>query len=172
MVYLIDGNNLLHAAHAHMPGPAVGRQQLCEVLGRWACRTAADLTVVFDGPPPRPGLEQQMLATKIGVVFSVPRSADEVIEEMVERASAPAQIHVVTSDRAIQSVARRRRCVCLESADFARELGTPPQPRDDDSTATEPPPEKPGPPRPEETEEWLRRFDFSQPSDDADLGRS
>lgn len=171
-MYLIDGNNLLFAARAGLPGPPVGRQQLCEVLGRWARRTGVDLTIVFDGPHPRPGLEQQMLAAKIGVVFSVPRSADEVIEEMIEGAPVPSQIRVVTSDRAIQSVARGRRCVCIESADFARELGA--APRDEGAAAVEPPPpEKPGPLRPEETEEWLRRFNLGpdQPSDDADLTR-
>ena len=172
MLYLIDGNNLLHAAHAHMPGPPVGRQRLCELLGRWGVRNATDLTVVFDGPRPRPTFERQMRAADITVIFSAPRSADEIIEEMIEQAPTPSDIHVVTGDRAIQSVARWRRCACVESADFARELAMPPPPARDEQVP-QPPPEKPGAIPREETDEWLRRFEYDpdQPPDDTDLMR-
>jgi predicted RNA-binding protein with PIN domain len=173
MVYLIDGNNLLYAAHTHLPGPAIGRQRLCEILADWARQTAADLTVVFDGPPPRPGVIQQMQAPNLTVVFSGPRSADEVIEELIERAPAPAAMYVITGDRAIQSAARRRRCRCLTSADFARGLASPPPSTLSENLPPAPPPEKPGALLPEETDEWLRRFDFDpdQPPDDLDLIR-
>lgn len=171
MLYLIDGNNLLHAAHAHMPGPPVGRQRLCELLGRWRVRNAVELTVVFDGPRPRPTLEQQMRAAGITIVFSAPRSADEIIEDMIEQARMPGQIHVVTGDRAIQSVARRRRCPCVESADFARELVVPTAPTEGEQVP--PPPEKPDAMPREEADEWLRRFEYDpdEPPDDTDLMR-
>jgi len=171
MVYVIDGNNLLYAAHAHMPGPHAGRQRLCEILGQWASRSATDLTVVFDGPRPRPTFEQQMRSANITLIFSAPRSADEVIEDMIERTAAPAQMHVVTSDRAIQSVARNRRCPCIESADFARELASPTRSAPSDDPPPPAPPEKPDAPTPDQADAWLREFNFDpdQPPDDTDL---
>ncbi|MFH0981087.1 MAG: NYN domain-containing protein [Planctomycetota bacterium] len=173
MDYLIDGNNLLYAAHAYLPGPPIGRQQLCELLGRWGRRAATGLIVVFDGPRPPPGLEEQMRAANLAVVFSAPRSADEVIEEMIERASRPAQLHVITSDRAIQSAARYRRCPCTASADFARELATPAATTPSEAPPPSPPTEKPDRLLPEETNAWLREFDFDpdQPPDPTDLMR-
>ncbi len=173
MIHLIDGNNLLHATHAHLPVPPVGRQQLCALLGRWARQRGTDLTVVFDGPRPRAAFEQQMQAMGVTVIFGASRSADEVIEEMIELSPVPGEIHLVTSDRAIQSVARHRRCACIESADFAREL----VPTSPSSRKREPPPtpqsEKPDTLPPEETDEWIRRFKFDpdQPPDDLDLIR-
>lgn len=173
MLHLIDGNNLLYASHAHLPGPPAGRQRLCEILGRWARDRAAKVIIVFDGPRPRPGLEQQMRVADMQVIFSAPQSADEVIEDMIEQAAAPAQTRVVTSDRAIQSVARHRRCPCVESADFARELAAPAPPTPDRQPPSPQPPEKPSEPGPLETDAWLREFEFDpdQPPDGADLMR-
>ena len=161
-MYLIDGNNLLFAAHRQLPGPEVGRQHLCELLGRWGRGERADLTVVFDGPRPLPGLEAQMRAAGIRVLFGASRSADEVIEEIIERSPLPAELTVVTSDRAIQSVARRRRCECIDADQFATGMVAAPE---QDPPEHKRPPEKPGCISPAETEEWIRRFaaDGEQP---------
>lgn len=175
-VYVIDGNNLLYAAHAEWPGPPAGRQRLCELLGRWAAGASTELTVVFDGPAPGAGLCEQMRAGGITVVFSAGRSADEVIEEMIERAARPAEIRVVTSDRAIQSAARYRQCTCIEAADFARRLASPQLSFEAEKGSTEPPPappEKPEELKRQEAHDWLRRFDYDpdEPPDIADLMR-
>ena len=154
-MYLIDGNNLLYAAHRQLPGPEVGRQRLCELLGRWGRRERAELTVVFDGPRPPTGLEAQMRAGGVEVLFGVSRSADELIEEMIERSPAPANLRVVTGDRAIQSVGRRRRCPCIDADKFASGLIATPPPK---PVGPKAPPEKPEQISPAETEEWLRRF--------------
>ena len=59
MQFIIDGNNLAHA-YAEVAGPTIGRQHLCEVIGRWAARSQATAVIVFDGPPPAPGVRRQM----------------------------------------------------------------------------------------------------------------
>ena len=100
-----------------------------------------------------------MQTRRVRIEFSAPRSADLLIEELIEQAEQPSQMCVVTGDRAIQSVARRRRCVCVSSAAFARELAAPapPPPRPEPAPDA---PEKPDGLRRDETDAWLRQFNF------------
>ena len=170
--HLIDGNNLLHACHVHGRGGApIGREWLCELLGRWARQAGASVAIVFDGPPPREGLVVQMRATGINVTFSASRTADELIEEAIAAAARPLELRVVTTDRAIQHVARSRRCVCIDSEGFAEELFAaepapvpPPLP---------PRPEKPDRPSGADADAWLRQFgqDPDEPPDETELMR-
>ncbi|MCP4593931.1 MAG: hypothetical protein GY842_24620 [bacterium] len=172
MTYLIDGNNLLHAAPHHLPGPAVGRQRLSELLGWWSRQVQTEVTVVFDGAEPRPSLAAQMRASGIDLLFSSPRTADEVIEDIIATTRYPAQLCVVSGDRAIQSVARRHRCTTMDSGAFARELAALLAPRKDDAARlpASTPPEKPESVSREEADEWMREFDVdSTPSEDTPL---
>ena len=45
---VIDGNNLLHAMHAHAPLPAIGRETLVRIIERWAERVGGEVVVVED----------------------------------------------------------------------------------------------------------------------------
>jgi hypothetical protein len=169
--YLIDGNNLLHAVHPYGPGAPIGREWLCEILGGWARRTASSVAVIFDGAPPPAGLLGQMRATGLEVEFSAPQTADDVIEALIAAAVRPVELHVVTSDHAIQSAARARKCICVDSEVFAETLFAPAE------AAPPPPPalgpEKPDAPSPGESDQWLRQFDYDpdQPPDETDLMR-
>ncbi|MCH7700918.1 MAG: NYN domain-containing protein [Planctomycetes bacterium] len=168
MLILIDGNNLLHAAHGELEEYDLGRVRLCDRLGRWAAPTAHQVFVVFDGPDPPTGIQQQMRAAGLEVRFSGPRSADELIEETIEQSQSPGRLWVVTSDRAIQSVARHRRCRCTSSADFLIHLTTP-DPKPEPKT---PPAPTPGDERSRENaDHWLRTFGYdpAEPADDTDL---
>ncbi len=149
MRYILDGNNLLH-----IYATGLGRHALCNVVGAWAARNRAEVIVVFDGPPPTPGVWQQMRACGLDVRFSEARKADEVIEDLIEQAASPANVSVVTSDRGPGTAARRRGCRWIRSQEFAAMLDEPP-------TAPAPPP----PPTPEkpaavpgDTDAWLREF--------------
>jgi len=99
--YLIDGNNLLGS----WGGPR-GDDGRAEVVRRVAafCRArGARATIVFDGGPLRHDMDTQTLG---GVTIRVPppgRDADHVIRGVVERAPRPAEIIVVTSDKALYS---------------------------------------------------------------------
>src|SRR5262249_59242371 len=60
-------------------------------------------TIVFDGPPLRPDMAAQ---DRGPVSLRVPpqgQDADTVIRELVERAARPAELIVVTSDKALYS---------------------------------------------------------------------
>ena len=105
MPYLIDGNNLLGS----WGGPRGGDDRRAEVVRRVAsfCRArGVRATVVFDGHPLRPDMAVQDLGP---VSVRVPPSgedADGVIRELLDRADRPAEVIVVTSDKALYSYAR------------------------------------------------------------------
>ena len=119
---IIDGNNLLHAMHAYAPLPTVGRETLVRIIERWARSSDDDVTLVFDGPSPRGGLGQQMTSSRISVRFAAPASADEVIETLVGSAKHPDRVRVISSDTALRSAAKRRRCLHTSSVSFVAEL--------------------------------------------------
>ena len=105
MPYLIDGNNLLGSW-----GGPVGRDyRRGEVVRRVAafCRARrAKATIVFDGHPLRPDLASQDLGPVSLRVPPAGQDADTVIRELVERAARPAELIVVTSDKALYSYAK------------------------------------------------------------------
>ena len=100
--YLIDGNNLLGS----WGGPQEGDDRRHEVVRRVAafCRGRnARATVVFDGHPLRDDLAAQELGPVSVRVPPPGTDADSLIRELVERAARPAELIVVTSDKALYS---------------------------------------------------------------------
>mgnify|MGYP003764195383 CR=1 FL=1 len=162
MQFVIDGNNLTYA-YAEVAGPTIGRQHLCELLGRWASRSQAAVTIVFDGPSPPAGVRQQMQHDALEILFSESRTADEVIEDLVERAASPPNVCLVTSDRALAAAGRHPRCRWIRSQDFVRTLTARPA-----TTHAEPAGrgEKPETQAPRDVDAWLRQFGL--PADDPD----
>ena len=155
---IIDGNNLLYAMHAHAPIPTVGRETLVKIVERWARGGEDDVTLVFDGPTPRGGLGRQMSSSRITVRFGAPKSADEVIETLVNNAKHPDQVRVVSSDQALRSAARRRRCRETSAVAFVAELFPSQRPKGD-----APNPDKTDKPSDgsNQTEDWLEWFGLS-----------
>ncbi|MEK6675234.1 MAG: NYN domain-containing protein [Planctomycetota bacterium] len=119
---IIDGNNLLHAMHAHAPLPAVGRETLVKLIERWASQNRVVVTLVFDGPPPREGLLKQMSAQHVSVRFSAPETADDVIVRLIHDVRKPSDVRVISSDTAIRHEATHRRCTCTDSIRFVGEM--------------------------------------------------
>jgi hypothetical protein len=118
MPFLIDGNNLMYALAE--VGPEVSRVALCELLGVLVAG-GERVCVVFDGPPRQ---EQKKPIAESGVQarYAVGHSADKTVIELIEADSAPRHLTVVSSDREIRKVAKRRRCVVETSEAFARKL--------------------------------------------------
>jgi predicted RNA-binding protein with PIN domain len=119
---IIDGNNLLHAMHRHAPVAHVGRETLVRVVDRWARACDSSVRIVFDGPKPRDGLAKQMATGRVTVSYSVSESADDVIVRVVQGSGRPFELRVITSDKAIASVARRRKCDVCDSESFVGEM--------------------------------------------------
>jgi len=152
---IIDGNNLLYAMHAHAPVPSVGRETLVKHIHRWAGTSNTRVTLVYDGPTPRRGLAGQMQSRWVTTVFSAPRTADDIIIDMIHNVTAAGSIRIVTSDTAIRREATHRRCRWTSSPAFVEELFAKP-PRA--GKIADPPPEKPTHLSPEETQQWLDEF--------------
>jgi predicted RNA-binding protein with PIN domain len=160
---IIDGNNLLFAMHEHAPIPAVGRETLVRVIEQWAEKGDDKVTLVFDGPVPDTGMARQMDSPRIIVKFSAPLTADDVIIKMVRETKDPGNTRIVSSDTAIATEAKYRRCAWSDSPAFVQELFAEPGPPADTSAAATP--EKPQAPSPEETNEWLKTFGVNQIED-------
>jgi hypothetical protein len=112
-------------------------------------------TVVFDGHPLRPEMAAQDLGPLTLRVPPPGADADTVIRELVERAARPAELVVVTSDKALLSYVKTLGASVLRAHEWnalERQLGAERAARDGG--------EKPE--REDDVEGWLRRFGGSR----------
>lgn len=122
MATIIDGYNVLYVVGILAPRIAPGtleraRQALLNfVVATMEWEQRKRTTVVFDAHDPPPGAQSVYEYKGIMVRFAVRHSsADALIEELVYRESAPRSLVVVSSDRRIQQVAKRRRARAVDS---------------------------------------------------------
>jgi len=148
--YVIDGNNLLGS----WGGPQGKDDRRAEVVQRVAafCRAkGAKATLVFDGHPLRPDMEAQDLGPLRLRVPPQGTDADTLIREIVDTAERPAELVVVTSDKALYSYAKTAGASVLRAHEWnaiERRL-----PR---SSASSSAGEKPD--REDDVEGWLKKF--------------
>jgi predicted RNA-binding protein with PIN domain len=154
---VIDGNNLLHAARdADALSPLVGRSMLCNTIGQWAELRSERVHIVFDGPAPEPPLARQIAHRAVNVSYSGPgRTADTVLAYLIESNPAARRLVVVSSDKAIIRVAKRRRARFIRSDEFwkfvKRDLARP-------APAKAEPDEKEAGLSPQAAQAWLAEF--------------
>lgn len=106
-------------------------------------------TLVFDGPPLRTDLAAQDLGPLSLRVPPPGQDADSVIRELVERAPRPAEIIVVTSDKALFSYCRTLGAAVLRAHEWNAEERKQPRGRLEGADKPE---------REDDVEGWLRRF--------------
>jgi len=148
---LIDGHNLI----GRMPGLSLAdpddEEKLVALLRPYAARRRAHVVVVFDSGQPG-GRSAQLSSGGIEAIFAGSHTnADRVLIERIRSLKHPQDWALVSSDRAIQAEANRRRVRVLEAAEFARTLAPP------SSDKGQPEPDK----KPEaegDIDEWLRLF--------------
>jgi len=119
---IVDGNNLLFAMRDHAPLPPLGRETLVKLLDRWAGQAGVRVLVVFDGPMPKGGLAQQMSTRRVDVRFSAPKSADDIIAELLASAKSSWELRVISSDRALRKEASRRHSAHTDCVRFIEEV--------------------------------------------------
>jgi uncharacterized protein len=162
---IIDGYNLLHAAglarRRYGPGQLKRcRAQLMVYLAEHLTDAERErATVVFDAADAPPGLPREWTAAGITVRFAAAgKDADDTIEELVARHSAPRQIRLVSSDHRLQRSAQKRRGAFVDSEDFVQELERR-GPISDEESPSQSEPKRTGK-RVSETEakRWLRVF--------------
>ncbi len=122
---LIDGHNLIgQLADPRLDDPD-DEEKLVRRLRAYRARVGEEITVYFDPGqtyfvPPR--------RSEAGITIryaGLGRQADQLIVRAITRHGHPQDLTVVTSDHAIQEIARSQGCRVLDSAEFAAELAQP-----------------------------------------------
>lgn len=162
MLFLIDGYNLLHALgvlpqRTAARGLEAARGRLLGLLRGSYGDDAWQVTVVFDAARAPPGAEAEQTYHGIQVRFAVgEHQADDLIEKLIRKASAPKQLTVVSDDHRIQQAARRRRCTVVGCAAYLQQLE-----RQRRQVRPKPKPETPAKPETAssaDTQFWLKEF--------------
>jgi len=182
MPFLIDGYNLLHVTGILGTGLRAGTLERARLaLLNFLTLTLdaserARTTIVFDAQSAPPGLPHHLEHEGINVLFADRKTdADSVIEDLIQKHSAPRTLIVVSSDHRIQRAARRRRARPVDSDVWYYDLLEQQREQretDHHSTSIEKPPL---PLSPQAVKRWLVEFDVegmktgeetaSQPSD-------
>lgn len=170
MALLIDGYNLMYAASIVGPGQGPGGlRRARHALLNWIAAVVAPAelprtTVVFDAANAPPGLPREFVHRGITARFAAAYAdADALLEELIQRDSAPRQLTVVSSDHRLHRAARRRRARAIDSeawyAEVARRYAAAQralqQPRENAP--------REGPVGPEEVAYWIRAFSADEP---------
>lgn len=158
MPLLIDTYNVLHVTGVLPPELAgIDAAGLVDLLAVSRYR-GMESCLVCDGVP-RPGMPIGAVGHARVVYAGGKRSADEVIEAMIARCTAPRRMTVVSSDRRISRAARRRRCRTLRSETFLGHLTLDAARIDSRAGVVR----KPDPPLPaSQVDTWVRLFGLNE----------
>ena len=147
MPYLVDGNNLLGSWGG--PRGEDGRSEVVRRVAAFCRAKGARATIVFDGRPIRADMAAQTLGP-VSIRFPPEgEDADGVIRRIVDESSAPSDLIVVTSDKALYSYVRTRGAAVLRAHEWnalARK-SAPAAPEGDEKPDQE-----------SDVEGWLKRF--------------
>jgi len=161
MFYLLDGYNLLHAmgvldGRVGPSGLERARLNLLGILAGAHADEAKNVTVVFDAADPPRGMPAESEYRGVHVVFAVEHEqADDLIEQLIRKASAPKNLTVVSDDHRIQQAGRRRQCVVLGCQDYLKTLA---KKRRERKAPPADPTAKPRTVSESETLHWLEQF--------------
>jgi predicted RNA-binding protein with PIN domain len=162
VTYLIDGYNLLFAYLGTLPSRKLSkaleraRRRLLELLRAQHAGQLGEVTVIFDAAHAPSKAPAEFEHHGIHVVFAVHEErADDLIESMIRKASAPRQLTVVTDDRHIQQAARRRHCTVRGCADYLNALESRRSKYENQVQSSD---AKPQALSTEETQRWLGEF--------------
>ena len=129
MALLIDGYNLLHVTEIFgRPGAGTELHRTRLALLDYLAAAIEDrerrqTAIVFDAAGAPPGLPSSLVHKDIKVYFARRHSdADELIEELLEKHSAPRSLLVVSGDHRIQRAARHHGASYIDSDKWYAEL--------------------------------------------------
>lgn len=169
MPFLIDGYNVYHAAtKLSEEWSRITPSTMCEFIAQDMERLGDLATIVFDGARPRGISTEPNGFDCLKVIYSGPKSdADTLMEQFIQKNTAPRRLTVVSSDNRIRRIARRRKATSLAAPEYLGDL----------IKRLQQPPRQPKEPRekrhgvPEgQLNRWLELFgiDPDQPPDDTD----
>jgi predicted RNA-binding protein with PIN domain len=161
MPYIVDGNNLMGQTPGWHRDKSRARRNLIRNLAIFARVKKARVTVVFDGAPDTE-FPEGTAYQGVKVLYAERGSnADSRILKLVENATHPRGLSVVTSDRQLGFLAHSSGAKIIRSGEFRKllvQLQEEPNRDEKDSSKVD-------------LDQWLRYFG-STPEDDDDLDRS
>jgi predicted RNA-binding protein with PIN domain len=166
MHYLIDGHNLISQLSDISLDDPDDEAKLVLLLRSWiAGGRKRTVTVVFDGGLPG-GTWRYMSRGKLKALFATEsQSADAILINRVQQVKNPLAYTLVTSDREILDVAKKRRMPYMTARAFAQQLQKAEASQDSGEAPNLPAGEKPvlneG-----ELEEWLAVFNTAEETQD------
>jgi predicted RNA-binding protein with PIN domain len=122
MAYIIDGNNVMGQTPGWHRDKSKSRRGLLKKLADFAGAKKARVTVVFDGAPDNAAPDGSAFHG-VKILYAERGSdADTRIERLVETASDPRGLTVVTSDRHLAFVVRARGASVIRSGEFRKQI--------------------------------------------------
>lgn len=119
--YLIDGNNLIgkiqSLSNLQKKDKQASREKLAFLVDRHFANKKLNVVLNFDG-----FANQPINVTKIKLVYSDNKSADEKIKKQIEIDKNKRNIVVISSDNNIREFAKVCGCEIMSSEDFGREM--------------------------------------------------
>ncbi len=157
--YVIDGYNLLYALGISAGGGSdaleQARRRLLALLADGSGDECGAVTIVFDAAGAPPLARGREAYRGLSVRYAVRHAeADDLIELLIQQASAPRQLTVISDDRRLQQAARRRDCTAQGCNAFVAWLAQRRRERQQQAA----PPEKGEGLSAEETQRWLDEF--------------
>lgn len=123
MPYLIDGNNFIGYLSRHELQNPESRNILVGKLLAFQKIKNTKIYLVFDGAPDRRITERNFPGNKFVVFYpDFGQTADDVIEEIINRQTDLRRFFVVSSDREIKDFARSKGAKRLDCKDFHKQL--------------------------------------------------
>ena len=121
MTLIVDTCNVLHRTGVLPPDLAgVDEEGLAALVDRSRYGGQPTLLVCDGGPGGQAALQRY---GNVRYQYAGPgTTADEVIERLIQASDAPRRLLVVTSDRAVATRAKRRRCKVIDSDAFLEQL--------------------------------------------------
>ena len=122
MAYVVDGNNVMGQTPGWHRDKARSRRALLEKLAAFSRLKQARVTVVFDGAPDNAAPEGSAFHG-VKVLYAERGSdADTRIQRLVETATDPRGLTIVTSDRHLAFLVRSRGAVVIRSGQFRMQI--------------------------------------------------
>lgn len=128
---IIDGYNLMHAAGIAKQRYAAGEMERCrkqlqlKIASMLEAEALARTTLVYDAFASISDDQRVFRKHGMKIVFApMGHDADSVIEELLQKHSAPRQIIVVSSDHRLHKAAKRRKARCVDSEVFMQQIET------------------------------------------------
>ena len=122
-MYVIDGNNLLHAIYQTAgDSDAINDVALCKVVSRFLHLKSEKGEIIFDGAGPTDKIAFENMSNLEVSFAGAGSDADTVIEDKIRASTAPKNLTIVSSDRRLRKAARTRKAIPIKSERFWAEV--------------------------------------------------